>query len=74
MIIVAWNDGNEESDIRIPGLKSSKIRITYAVPDKPSGLEVQDYRTSFKTFTVNVQENAIRMSIRDNPVYVEEIK
>ena len=73
-IIVAWHDGKEEPNVRISGLNSAKIKVTCAVPDKPSGLEVQDYRTSFKTFTVNVQENAIEMSIRDNPVYVEEIQ
>ena len=74
VITVAWNDRAEESEVRIAGFNSIKAKVTYAVPDKTSGLLVLDYSASFKEFVAHVEENVIRLKIGGNPLYIEEIK
>ena len=73
-IMVAWNDGAGDPVTSITGLKPPKVKVTYAVPDMSSGLDVHDYSTSFKEFVVNTEGNAIKLTLGGKPVYIEEEK
>jgi len=71
---VAWNDGPEKTTVHIPGLRSSAVRVTYAVPQVSSGHQIQDYQTAFREEILYVKDNGISLLLeQDTPVYIREL-
>jgi len=71
-IWVAWNDNNGEKQVTISGINSNQIKITEAVPKYETGKEVEDYETAFNSYSKQVYNGKIVLTIKDKPIFVEE--
>ena len=72
-IWVAWNDNSSSKQITISGISSSQAKITEAIPKYESGKDVTDYNNAFNTETKSVGSGKITITLKDKPVFVEEI-
>lgn len=72
---VAWNDNAQEQTITLNVGDIGSVKITEAVPDAESGVDLDksDYPNFFKTETKTVsKKGTVALTLGENPIFVEE--
>ena len=67
---VAWNDSAAPAQVVIPGVSSSAIRITEAIPAATLGKEVTAYASAFATTTQPVSGGNATVTVADVPLII----
>ena len=84
-IYIAWWDYFEEKGAKeksvtlfVPNIKAPQAKITEAIPDfaadfqtKENKLKEEDYPKFFKTYTADVADGKISMTLSKKPAYIE---
>lgn len=71
-IWVAWNDNKGRENIKVSGIKMQSIKVTPAVPDVVSGIDVRSYNSAFRIQNLEVRDGQVFLEIEDIPVFIEE--
>ncbi len=69
-VYVCWSESGES--VTLTEIESNSIEMTMAVPGFECGNQVTDFNSAFVTDIKTVSNGNIRISLDENPVYVEE--
>lgn len=71
-IWIAWNDNKENMPMTLSGVATTKVRVTEALPNQASGVEITNYNAAFNVSTVDAPEGVATIVLQESPIFIEE--